>query len=141
MRQDFGVRGRTKIGVAILDKLLLERLIIFNHAIVNERESAARIDMWVRIFVGHFAVCRPARVANSERTRWWVLRDQLAQRSNTPCAFTDLDIVTSIDNGHAGRVVAPVFEPSQTVQQNRRGLSPPDVSDNPAHPVCSVMSA
>ena len=28
---------------------------------------------------------------------------------------------------------------SQTVQQNRRGLRPPDVSDNPAHlPQCNV---
>src|SRR4029077_621201 len=124
MRQDFGVRGRTKISVAILDKLLLERLIIFNHASVNERESTARIEMRVGIFVGHFAVCRPARVANSERTRWWVLRDQLAERSNTPRAFADLDVVPSINNGHPGRVVAPVSEPSQTVQQNRRGLSP-----------------
>jgi hypothetical protein len=41
--------------------------------------------------------------------------------------------VTSIDNGDAGGVVASVFEPAQTVQQNGHGLSPPNVSDNPAH--------
>src|SRR5438876_9855019 len=41
--------------------------------------------------------------------------------------------MVAIDNGNARRVVAAIFEPSQAIEQNRRGLRASHVTYNPAH--------
>src|ERR1700730_6205659 len=68
MGENFRVRVRVKIVVAVLDQLLLESLVILDHAVVNERDFAAGIEMRMRIFIVHLSVRRPASVTDSVRT-------------------------------------------------------------------------
>jgi hypothetical protein len=65
MREHFGVRIGAKIRVAASNQLILKRLIIFDDAIVNQRQLPARVKMRMRVFVIHFAMRRPARMADA----------------------------------------------------------------------------
>ena len=65
MREHFGVGFGAKVRVAAANELIFERLIIFDHAIVDQRQLAARVKMRMRVFVIHFAMRGPARVADA----------------------------------------------------------------------------
>ncbi len=93
MGENFRIGLRAKIRVAVLNQLFLERLIIFNHAIVDEGELAAGIEMRMRIFVGDLAVRGPASVTDSKRTRRRLGCDQFGERGDPPGAFARLDLV------------------------------------------------
>lgn len=69
MGEHFGISFRAKIGIAILNQLFLERLIIFDHPVMHERELPAGVEVRVRIFIGHFAVRGPAGMTDAEGTR------------------------------------------------------------------------
>ncbi len=65
MREHLRVGVGAKFRIATTDELILERLIIFDDAIVNQRQLPARVKMRMRVFVVHPAMRRPARVANA----------------------------------------------------------------------------
>ena len=65
VRQNFGVGVGAKICVAVLDELFFECLIIFDYAIVDERDFAAGVEMRMRVFVVDFAVRGPASVTDA----------------------------------------------------------------------------
>ena len=56
MREDFGVGLGRKFAVAVADQLILQRLVIFDDAIVDERQFAGRIEMRMGVLVGR--LCR-----------------------------------------------------------------------------------
>ena len=65
MREHFRISVRAKVRIAAADELVLERLIIFDHAVMDQRQLATRIKMWMRVFIVHFAMRGPARVADA----------------------------------------------------------------------------
>ena len=65
MRQHFGVGFGSEIVTAFALELFAERRVIFDHAVVDEGEFAALVEMRMRIFVGHFSMGSPARVADA----------------------------------------------------------------------------
>ena len=65
MRENFRVGIGAKIRVAASNQLILKCLIIFDDAIVNQRQFPARVKMRMRVFVIHFAMRRPARMADA----------------------------------------------------------------------------
>ena len=67
MREHFGVGVGAKLRISAADELILERLIIFNDAVVNQRQFPARVKMGMRVFVIDFAMRRPARVTDAQR--------------------------------------------------------------------------
>src|SRR3984893_19371902 len=68
MGEHFRVCVRAKVRVTVLNQLLLERLVIFDHAVVNERDLSAGIKMRVRIFIVYLPVGRPTRVTDPEQS-------------------------------------------------------------------------
>jgi hypothetical protein len=66
MREYFGVSLGAKTVITAADEIVSERLIIFDHSVVDERKLTARVEVRVRIFVSHFAMRGPTRVANAE---------------------------------------------------------------------------
>ena len=62
-------RFRSGIVSPSADKLIFERLVIFNHAVVDERQFAAGVEVRVRVLVGDFAVRGPASVTDAEACR------------------------------------------------------------------------
>src|SRR5438132_982943 len=133
MRQNFSVGIRAKVGITVLDQLLLERLVILDHAIVNERDLAAGIEMRMRVFVVYFAVRSPTRVADADVTRGGFASDQFGKRRDASGAFARFKLIVAINDGDSGGVVAAVFESTQSLEQDRRGLSAPDITDDSAH--------
>ena len=65
MREHFGVGVGAKLRVAAANQLILKRLIIFDDAVVNQRQLPARVKMRMRVFVIDFAMRGPARVADA----------------------------------------------------------------------------
>ena len=74
MRENFRVSFGAKVRIAISDQFIFERLIVFDHPVMDQREFAARVEMRVRILIVHLAVRGPARVADAEGTRNRLLR-------------------------------------------------------------------
>ena len=67
MREHFGVSVGAKFRVAAANELILKRLIIFDDAVVNQRQLAAGVEMRMRVFIIDFAMRRPARVTDAQR--------------------------------------------------------------------------
>src|ERR1041385_6578989 len=121
MGEYFGVSLRAEIIVPVTIQLLFERLIIFDHPVMNERDFSAGIEMRVGIFVVHFAVGRPPGVTDAKRARCRFFRHQFRERGDASSAFAHLNSIT-IDDRYSGRIVTAIFESTQTVEQNGGGL-------------------
>src|ERR1017187_5998611 len=65
--EHFGV-GLGGKRVAFGEKPFLEKQVVFDHAVMNERNLAGLIEVWVGIGVGWRSMRRPARVANAHVT-------------------------------------------------------------------------
>ena len=92
-------------------------LVIFDHAVVDERDFAALVEMRMRIFVGHFAVGGPARVADAVRAGGRFLGHQFGKVRDASGAFARLDLLP-VNDRDAGGIVAAIFEPTQTVEKD-----------------------
>jgi len=130
MSENFRVSFSRIIVVAVLDQLLLERVIIFDHAIVDESDLAARIEMGMRIFVVHLAMRGPAGVADAIGARGRLLRHEFGEISDAPRTFARLDLVVA-DNGDTGGIVAAIFKPAEPIEKNGRRFRPTDVPTIP----------
>ena len=132
MGQDFGVGIGRKITVAISDQLIFERLIIFDDAVMDERQFSAGVEMRVRILIGGFAVRGPTSVADTVGAGRRLVRHELSERRDPAGALPRVYAV-AIHNRHARGVVAAIFQTAQTIEQNGRRFRTPDVTDNAAH--------
>jgi hypothetical protein len=83
---------------------------------VDQRQFATGVEVRMRIFVRHFAMRRPARVTDAERTRNRFLGHQFFQDRDAPGTFARLKFVTPVDYGQAGGVVAAIFKTAQSVE-------------------------
>src|SRR3954469_17505456 len=109
MREHFGVGIRAKICVAVLNELFLERLIIFDYAIVHERDLARGVEMRMCVVIRDFAVSRPTRVTDSVMSGSGLLRNQLRKRRNSPRSLARFKAI-AIDDGDAGGILTAIFE-------------------------------
>ena len=69
------------------DQLIFQRLVIFDHAVVDERQFAAGVEMRVRVFVGDFAVGGPACVTDAKRAEDRFLLISFASSAIRPAHF------------------------------------------------------
>ena len=84
-------------------------MVILDHSIVNERDFTGGIEVGVRVLVVHAAVGGPAGVTDPELSRRRTFREKTGEVTDAAGAFARLH-VRAINDGHAGGVVAPVFE-------------------------------
>ncbi len=132
MHDDFGV-GLGAERVTLGDQLRLELAVVLHDAVEDDgdlRGVAAGERM--RVLLGDAAVRGPARVTEAVARDGAVRAghiDEILEVSDRP------DVVEAVvlPERDPGRVVAPVLEAPQPLQEERLGLSRPDVSDDPAH--------
>ncbi len=119
--------------VAPVGQLPAKLHIVFNDAVVYHGEFAVAAGMGMGVGIRGRAMGRPAGVANAAEARHQraVLR-LFAQSGDTAGDFADGNAAL-LHNGDARRVIAPVFQLFQTVQQNRGGVLRAGVSNNSAH--------
>ncbi len=140
MRQHLGVGGGAEF-VAGLEQPLLERVVIFNDAVVDDGDFAGLVQVRMGILIGRRAVGGPARVADAE-----VARDRfgLQTRRAKPSSILPFSCAgagrPSREHGHARAVVAAIFQPPQAFEQDGRRCFLADVSDNAAHIVLSIAT-
>src|SRR6267154_4297016 len=132
MRQHFSIGVGSELVTAFALQLFAQRRIIFDHAVVHKRDFSALVKVRMGIFVGHFSMSSPARVADAVLPRGRFLGHQFGQVSDPSGAFARLDLLTVYD-GDAGGIVTAIFEPPQPVQEYGRRFCAADISDNSTH--------
>src|SRR3989454_2540373 len=115
MRENLRISFRAKFRIAVADQILFKQLIIFDHAVMHQRELAAGVKVRVRVFVGDFAVRSPACVTDTKAARKRSLCRQSCKRRDASGTFTHLQM-SSIYNSDAGGVIASIFEAAQTFE-------------------------
>src|SRR2546426_8436039 len=115
-----------------LDQPVLERLEVLDDAVVDDRDAAFAIEVWMGVLVGGAAVGGPARVAHAD----------LADR---PFAFTERRLelrelagpldhpYRAIKDGDPSGVIAAVLEASKALQEDWEGLVGADIAHDAAH--------
>ena len=96
-------------------EFLAEFLVVFNDAIVDECKLAGLVEMGVGIGFGNCAVCGPAGVADAEGAGQGVSAEKLCKAVDASDAFASVKEAV-VPDGHAGGVVAAVFQPAQSIQ-------------------------
>src|SRR5262249_38214150 len=131
VRDDFGIRlGGEPMTVGC--QPLSQRYVVFDDAVVNDDEAARAVGVRMRVLVRGAAMGRPAGVAYA---------DEPLYRTVTQQAFEDLDPARGppdlepfrADHRDTGRVVAPVLEALETVQDDVDGALLADVADDATH--------
>ena len=131
MRQDLGV-GLGLENVAFADEFISEGLIVLDHPVVNQRELPFLVEMRMCVAVGHPSMRGPAGMTDADRPARRIESDDVGQMADAPDAFANLD-VAPMQRGYARRVIAPVFKPSQAVEQDWNRFCFSDVSNNSTH--------
>src|SRR5262249_26172548 len=121
MREHFRVGIGSKICVAVLNELFLQRLVIFDDPVVNERDFAGSVKMRMCVLVVYFSMRRPTGVTDSIRSGRRFLRNQFGKRGDPAGAFSCFDVI-AVDDRDPGGIVAAIFEATKTVEQNWGGL-------------------
>src|SRR6266446_2061978 len=132
MRQHLSIGVGGELVAAFALQLFAQRRIIFDHAVVHQRDFSALVKMRMRIFVGHFAMSSPACVADAVLPRGRFLGHQFGKVRDPSGAFPRFDLLPVYD-GNAGGIVTAIFEPPQTIQKYGRRFCATDISDNSAH--------
>src|SRR5947199_9430761 len=109
MRQNFGIGIGLEIGVAVLDELFLQRLLILNPVVMYQRDFAGSVEMGMGVLVINFPVRGPTRVTDPVGTGGRLLTDQFGQRRDSSSTFARFNLI-AIDDGNPGRVVTAIFQ-------------------------------
>ena len=132
MREHLGV-GVGFEFVAGGEQFLFERVVIFDDAIVNDGDFAGLIEVRMGIFVRGRAVRGPARVADAEisldRFGFQKARKAFADFAH----FLANEQIAATHHSHAGAVIAAIFQPPQSFEQDGRGRLFANVSNDAAH--------
>ena len=132
MRQHFSIGIGGEIVTAFALQLFAQRRVIFDHAVVHERDFSALVKMRMRVFIGHFPVGSPARVADAVLPAGRFLGHEFGQVRDPSGTFARFDLLPVYD-GNAGGVVAAIFEAAQAIQEDGRRFCAADISDNSTH--------
>src|SRR2546430_2565529 len=140
MRQHFSIGVGSELVTAFALQLFAQRRIIFDHAVVHKRDFSALVKVRMRVFVGHFSMSSPARVADAVLPAGRFLGHESGQVRDPSGALARFDLLPVYD-GNAGGVVAAIFEATQAVQEYGRRFCAADISDNSTHNIRSGIIA
>ena len=122
-------------GVALAHESGLDFLIVLDDAVVHDDHALFAGIVRMGVDGARLAVRRPARMADAAAaTHGGAGIGHLHQGLEPPLRLDNLHMVAVlVAHGNARGVIAAVFEPAQSVQQNRRRLTHADISHNSAH--------
>ena len=132
MRQNFGI-GRGFESMALLQKSIFQPVEILDDAVVDNGNAPALVEMRMRVFVGGRTMSGPPRMPHAD------MAVERLSVEKTREALVDLSLflaqmeLSIAQDGQASAIIAAIFEPSQTLENNRRRLLFADVSNNATH--------
>src|SRR5438067_6357036 len=132
MRQHFSIGVGSELVTAFALQLFAQRRIIFDHAVVHKRDFSALVKVRMRVFVGHFSMSSPARVADAVLPRGRFFGHQFGKVRDPSGTLARLDLLPVYDGNTRG-IVTAIFEPPQPVQEYGGSFCAADISDNSTH--------
>ena len=115
MRGHFRVRLGQEL-IALFDELFLDRLVVFDDAVVNDGDPIAG-QVRVRIRVGDATVCCPAGMGNPKPSLERLRFQFLVELGDLANGLAEADGLIVLLNGDAGRVIATILEASQPLDE------------------------
>src|SRR5919205_62683 len=106
---------------------------VLDDPVVDDRDPAVRGQVRVRVAVGRPAVGRPARVPDADRRLGQGLVGEDLLQVGQLAGLLRRRLPTVSEDGDARRVVPPVLQPAQTLQDDVQGVLQADVSHDAAH--------
>ena len=129
---------RQGLGVGVTDQLdapghqgIPELLGILDDPVVDHRDAAVGVGMRMGVDLVRLPVGGPPGVADADR-RLRPVADPLPQVLDAAGGLGDLQLVP-VDDRQSGRVVAPVLQAPQSLENDRDGVPAADVSYDSAH--------
>ena len=128
VRDEFAVRLRGE-GYSPRAEFPAQFLVVFDDAVVHQRNPFVEGEVRVGVFGAGRAVRRPARVSDARVRRR--ARQNVGKRIHPPSALIDRNPFPA--ESHARAVVTPVFECAQSVYQHFACRPFARISHNAAH--------
>ena len=138
MGHDLGV-GLGDEAVARGLKPLLQGQVVLDDAVVGDHDLPGRVLVRVGVLLGGPAVGGPSRVADAVLTGDGRGLEAASRAASLPAARRRSS-TPSLHDRHPGRVVAPVLQPAQALDDDGHGVAPADVADDAAHASASRPS-
>ena len=128
---DFGVGLRTE-GVAEVDQARTQSFMVFDDAVVHDRNSIER-DVRMGISRRRHAVCGPARMRDSHMTRNGCRLQRILEDFHLANGAQTLELVVGGQNREARGIVAAVLETAQPFHEDGHCIALRNYSDDSAH--------
>src|SRR5207253_9875233 len=99
--------GLTREDNAFFFELAFDGKVIFNDAVMDDRDQTVAADMGMGILVSCRTVCCPARMADADRSGRWPLAQQRSQLCDPAGAFAQVQL--AVHQGcQAGAIVTAI---------------------------------
>ncbi len=131
VRDHFGVGfGGEHIAFAL--RLRAQFLVVLDDAVVDDRDAVLR-DVRMGVALARAPVRRPTRVRDAEAAMSGIGLERVLQLADLADGAQALDGAGAVQHGDARRVVAPVLQPPQALDQDRDDVTVGDGSNDSAH--------
>ena len=125
-----GFRGER---VTQADQFLTQAFVIFNDAVMHQRQGFSLCDMWMGIaFTGH-AMGGPSGMGNTRTAKTGAGLKRLLQSRDLAMRPHPADFSVCAQQGDPGRIVTAIFKPTQALQQDRHYIALGDRSNYSTH--------
>jgi hypothetical protein len=124
-------------GVALLEQEFFDRAVVFDHAVVDQGQLAIARHVGVGVGVSDAAMGGPAGVADATGADQGKPGRLLDQRFDAPGLLGNGEGAI-VEQGEPGRIVAPVLQALQTVDDDRGRLMTADVANDSTHAIGAV---
>jgi hypothetical protein len=132
VRDRLGVRlGDERVPASL--EAVAQLLEVLDDAVVDDRDPTGAIHLGMGVDVARAAMRRPARVREPDRGVRRALRDGGAQVAQLAGTLLDEQVTLVVHERDSRGVVAAVFEPSETLHEDRAGISRPGIANDSAH--------
>src|SRR5437879_11528929 len=140
MSNDFGI-GLGGELMAFFNQLLLQKNIVLDDPVMHYHHTASAITVRMRIFLGGASVGRPAGVTDPIGAVDGLEADDLFQVAQLALGAAHLQCVTIAGHSDSGRVVAPVLEALQAIENYGHDPFLANVPHYPTHNVNSLRTS
>ena len=125
--------GLRREPVPLRLQLLPQAVEVLDDPVVDHRHPPRAVEVGMGVAVGRLPMGRPPGVPDpAHPVERGVGPEHLLQRIHLPSLPDDLDL-PPVQHRHPSRVIPPVLEPPQPLEQDRKRLLVPGVPDDPTH--------
>ena len=139
MNEHFAIGLATELN-SLLQKELTQHLVVFDHPVMYQCKTSRIIDVRVSILFAGSTVCCPTRVSNADLGLDWRCRQFFLQGLNTPHGSSKI-YPTCTNDRNSRRVISPVLESLQALEEERCALLETNVTNNSTHKDLTVSTS